>query len=132
MLTCQRTSHVRSHHQNSGEVGVSKDMSGDEGLSSGGTKLISIFITTEVILPSPSGPRKFTSIVVLTNNFLDILTRYLEQMRSHGLEMLLVESLRADLLISYGLHTLQRVIRKDMRNSGNLVAARNDLLRTIA
>ncbi|GJR83150.1 zinc finger, CCHC-type containing protein [Tanacetum coccineum] len=72
MLTCRRTSQVQSHHQNSKEAGVSKDMSGpellapskrsgDEGLSSGGTKLISIFITAEAILSSPSGPRKFTS-----------------------------------------------------------------------
>ncbi|GJX80643.1 hypothetical protein Tco_0328792 [Tanacetum coccineum] len=44
MLTCRRTSQL-----------------GDEGLSSGGTKLISIFITAEVILPSSSGPCKFTS-----------------------------------------------------------------------
>ncbi|GJV60083.1 hypothetical protein Tco_1466183 [Tanacetum coccineum] len=40
MLTCRRTSQVRSHHQNSEEAG-------DEGLSSGGTKLILIFITAE-------------------------------------------------------------------------------------
>nr|GFA09185.1 hypothetical protein [Tanacetum cinerariifolium] len=53
-------------------------------------------------------------------------------MRSHDLEMFRVESLPADLFISYGLHTLQRVTENDMRNSSNLVAARNDLLRTIA
>nr|GEX97301.1 hypothetical protein [Tanacetum cinerariifolium] len=47
MLTCRRTSQVRSHHQNFGEAGVSKDMSGDEGLCSGGTRLNSIFITAE-------------------------------------------------------------------------------------
>ncbi|GJX12394.1 hypothetical protein Tco_0204152 [Tanacetum coccineum] len=40
MLTCRRTSQVRSHHQNFGEAGC-------EGLSSGGTKLNSIFITVE-------------------------------------------------------------------------------------
>ncbi|GKB45049.1 hypothetical protein Tco_0889991 [Tanacetum coccineum] len=45
MLTCRRTSQVRSHHQNSGEAGVSKDMPGDEGLRSGGNKLNLIFIT---------------------------------------------------------------------------------------
>ncbi|GKA83642.1 reverse transcriptase domain-containing protein [Tanacetum coccineum] len=71
-LTCRRTCQVRSHHQNSEEAGMSKDISGsellapslcsgDEGLSSGGTKLILIFITAEVILPSPSSQRKFTS-----------------------------------------------------------------------
>ncbi|GJT86726.1 hypothetical protein Tco_1068443 [Tanacetum coccineum] len=31
--------------------------------------------------------------VALANNLLDLLTRYLEQMRSRGLEMLRVESL---------------------------------------
>ncbi|GKE81033.1 hypothetical protein Tco_1551033, partial [Tanacetum coccineum] len=36
-----------SHYQNSGEAGVSKDISGDKGLSSGGTKLNSVFITVE-------------------------------------------------------------------------------------
>ncbi|GJU74316.1 hypothetical protein Tco_1265721 [Tanacetum coccineum] len=43
---------------------VSKDnltKLGDEGLSSRGTKLILIFITAEVTLPSPISPRKFTS-----------------------------------------------------------------------
>ncbi|GJR84531.1 reverse transcriptase domain-containing protein [Tanacetum coccineum] len=34
---------------------------GDEGLSSGGTNMILIFIIAKVILPSPSSPRKFTS-----------------------------------------------------------------------
>ncbi|GJV42716.1 reverse transcriptase domain-containing protein [Tanacetum coccineum] len=38
---------VRSHHQNSGEAGISKDISGDEGPSSGGTTLNSTFITAE-------------------------------------------------------------------------------------
>ncbi|GKB40892.1 reverse transcriptase domain-containing protein, partial [Tanacetum coccineum] len=42
---------VRSHHQNSGEAGVSKDISGDKGLSSGGTKLNSVFITAEKMPP---------------------------------------------------------------------------------
>ncbi|GKD64100.1 hypothetical protein Tco_1306208 [Tanacetum coccineum] len=66
--------------------------------------------------------------VALANNLLDVLTRYFEQIRSRGPEMLGVESLRADPCISYGLHTLQRTIENDMRNSSNLVAARNDLL----
>ncbi|GJV36115.1 hypothetical protein Tco_1408592 [Tanacetum coccineum] len=66
--------------------------------------------------------------VALANNLLDVLTRYLEQMRSRGPEMLWVESLPADPLISYGLHTLQRTTGNDMRNSSNLVAAWNKLL----
>ncbi|GJV36212.1 hypothetical protein Tco_1408689 [Tanacetum coccineum] len=70
--------------------------------------------------------------VALANNLLDVLTRYLEQMRGRGPEMLRVESLLADPLTSYGLQTLQRTTRNDMRNSSNLVAARNELLRTIA
>ncbi|GJS87390.1 RNA-directed DNA polymerase, eukaryota, reverse transcriptase zinc-binding domain protein [Tanacetum coccineum] len=41
MLTCRRTSQVWSHHQNSGEAG-------DKGLSSGGTKLNSIFIIAKI------------------------------------------------------------------------------------
>ncbi|GKC63126.1 hypothetical protein Tco_1095724 [Tanacetum coccineum] len=49
MLTCRRTCHVQSHHQNSGEASLSKDISGDEGLRSKGTKLIQIFIKAEVI-----------------------------------------------------------------------------------
>nr|GEU75306.1 zinc finger, CCHC-type [Tanacetum cinerariifolium] len=67
MLTCRRTSQVRSHHQNSKEAGVSKEMLvlellalsnaavpkenpkklGDEGLCSGGTMLNLIFIIVE-------------------------------------------------------------------------------------
>ncbi|GKB32153.1 hypothetical protein Tco_0871554 [Tanacetum coccineum] len=39
---------VRSHHQDSEEAGVSKDISGDEGLRSEGTKLIQIVIKPEV------------------------------------------------------------------------------------
>ncbi|GKE18468.1 hypothetical protein Tco_1426045 [Tanacetum coccineum] len=66
--------------------------------------------------------------VALANNLLDVLTRYLEQMRSRGPEMLWVESLPTDPFISYGLHTLQRTTRNDMRNSSNLVAAWNELL----
>ncbi|GJT82049.1 ribonuclease H-like domain-containing protein [Tanacetum coccineum] len=71
---------------------------------------------------------KDSADVALANNLLDVLTRYFEQMRSRGPEMLRVESLPADPCMSYGLHTLQRTIGNDMRNSGNLVAARNDLL----
>ncbi|GJU02474.1 hypothetical protein Tco_1112812 [Tanacetum coccineum] len=44
---------VQSHHQNSEEAGVSKDISGDEGLSSGGTKLNSVFIIAEVTFTKP-------------------------------------------------------------------------------
>ncbi|GJZ84292.1 hypothetical protein Tco_0649631 [Tanacetum coccineum] len=40
----QRDAAVWSHHQNSREAGVSKDISGDEGLRSEGTELIQIFI----------------------------------------------------------------------------------------
>ncbi|GJW49776.1 transposon ty3-I gag-pol polyprotein, partial [Tanacetum coccineum] len=43
-----------------------------------------------------------------------------------------VESLPVDPFISYGLHILQRTTGNDMRNSSNLVAAGNELLRTIA
>nr|GEX01394.1 reverse transcriptase domain-containing protein [Tanacetum cinerariifolium] len=49
MLTFQKTSQVRSHHQNSGEAGVSKDISGDEGSRSEGTELIQIFIKAEAV-----------------------------------------------------------------------------------
>ncbi|GKE11715.1 hypothetical protein Tco_1415266 [Tanacetum coccineum] len=47
MLTCRRTCQVWSHHQNSREAGMSKDISGDEGLNSEGTKIIQIFIKAE-------------------------------------------------------------------------------------
>ncbi|GKC97151.1 hypothetical protein Tco_1167426, partial [Tanacetum coccineum] len=47
-------------------------------------------------------------------------------------EMQRVESLPYHPLISYGLQTLQRTTGNDMRNSSNLVTARNELLRTIA
>ncbi|GJQ97446.1 hypothetical protein Tco_0008585 [Tanacetum coccineum] len=52
-LTCRRTCQVRRYHQNSEEAGMSKDISGDEGLSSGETKLNSIFITAEVTFTKP-------------------------------------------------------------------------------
>ncbi|GJY11039.1 hypothetical protein Tco_0379224, partial [Tanacetum coccineum] len=64
--------------------------------------------------------------VELANNLLHELNRYLDQIRSRGLEMLRVEALPADPLISYGLHTSQMTTGNDMRNSSNLVAARND------
>ncbi|GKA58000.1 hypothetical protein Tco_0757188 [Tanacetum coccineum] len=51
MLTCRRTSQVRSHHQNFREAG-------DEGPSSGGTKLSSTFITAE--------PRTLLKVMLLT------------------------------------------------------------------
>ncbi|GKF28246.1 hypothetical protein Tco_0094588 [Tanacetum coccineum] len=66
--------------------------------------------------------------VALANNLLNVLTQYLEQIRSRGPEILRVEWMPADPLISYGLHTLQRTTENDMRNSSNLVAAMNELL----
>ncbi|GJY81489.1 retrovirus-related pol polyprotein from transposon TNT 1-94 [Tanacetum coccineum] len=70
--------------------------------------------------------------VALVNNLLDVLTRYLDQMCSRGPEMMRVGSLPDHPLINYGLHTLQRMLEADMRNTNNLVAARNELLRNIA
>ncbi|GKD89880.1 hypothetical protein Tco_1365387, partial [Tanacetum coccineum] len=70
--------------------------------------------------------------VALVNNLLDVLTRYLDQMCSRGHEMTRVGSLPDHPLINYGLHTLQRMLEADMRNTNNLVAARNELLRSIA
>nr|GEX24556.1 bulb-type lectin domain-containing protein [Tanacetum cinerariifolium] len=61
-----------------------------------------------------------------------MLTRYLDQMRSRGPEIMKVCSLPDHPLINYGLHTLQRTTGADMRNTNNLVAARNELLRSIA
>nr|GEU83108.1 hypothetical protein [Tanacetum cinerariifolium] len=69
--------------------------------------------------------------VALANNLFDVLTRYLEQMHSRGHEMMKVGSLLDHPLINYGLHTLQMKTRADMRNSNNLVTARNELLRII-
>ncbi|GKA87639.1 RNA-directed DNA polymerase, eukaryota [Tanacetum coccineum] len=69
--------------------------------------------------------------VALTNNLLDVLTRYLDQMRSRGPEMMRVESPPDHPLINYCLHTLQRTTGVDMINGNNLVAARNALLRSI-
>nr|GEU58102.1 hypothetical protein [Tanacetum cinerariifolium] len=63
----------------------------------------------------------------VTNNLLDVLTWYLDQMCSRGLETLRVESLPADPLINYCLHTLKKTAENDIRNSINLVAARNEL-----
>ncbi|GKC74452.1 reverse transcriptase domain-containing protein [Tanacetum coccineum] len=70
-LTCRRTCQVRRYHQNFEEAGMSKDISGsellaqslcsglgDEGLSSGETKLDSIFITVEITFTKPSINRK--------------------------------------------------------------------------
>ncbi|GJY50179.1 hypothetical protein Tco_0440135 [Tanacetum coccineum] len=51
--------------------------------------------------------------VALANNLLDVLTRYLEQMHGRGPEMLRVELLPADPLISC-LHTFQRMTGNDM------------------
>ncbi|GJS09961.1 hypothetical protein Tco_0366757 [Tanacetum coccineum] len=70
--------------------------------------------------------------VALANNLLDVLTRYLDEMRSQGPEMMRVESLPYHPLINYSLNTLQRKTRANMRNARNLVAARNELLRIIA
>ncbi|GJU54230.1 hypothetical protein Tco_1227944 [Tanacetum coccineum] len=70
--------------------------------------------------------------VALANNLFDVLTRYLNQMRSHGPEMMRVSSLPGHLLTNYDLHTLQKTTRADMRNTNNLVEAMNELLRSIA
>nr|GEY94569.1 IKI3-like protein [Tanacetum cinerariifolium] len=51
---------------------------------------------------------------------------------SRGPEMLRVKSLPDHPLISYNLQTLQKTTGNDMRNSNNLVTARNELLRTIS
>nr|GEW39747.1 vacuolar protein sorting-associated protein 41 homolog [Tanacetum cinerariifolium] len=53
-------------------------------------------------------------------------------MCSRDPEMLIVDALSANPLISYGLHTLQMKTRSDMKNFSNLVAAWNKLMRTIA
>ncbi|GKB32298.1 hypothetical protein Tco_0871699 [Tanacetum coccineum] len=73
----------------------------------------------------------FKAEVALANSLLDMLTRYLDQMRSHGPEMTRVGSLPNHPLINYGLHTLQRTTGADMRNTNNLVAARNELLEAL-
>nr|GEV74432.1 bulb-type lectin domain-containing protein [Tanacetum cinerariifolium] len=70
--------------------------------------------------------------VALANNLLDMLTNYLDQMRSRGPEMMRVGSLPSHPLINYGFHTLQRTTGADIRNTNNVVAARNELLRSIA
>nr|GEX07028.1 hypothetical protein [Tanacetum cinerariifolium] len=69
--------------------------------------------------------------VELANNLLHELDRYLEQLRTHALEVLRVEVLPDDPLIKYGFSAL-RVGFSDMTNSNNLVAVRTELLRTIA
>ncbi|GJR54232.1 ALP1-like protein [Tanacetum coccineum] len=53
-------------------------------------------------------------------------------MRSRGPEMTRVGLLPDHPLINYGLYTLQRTTEAYMRNSNNLVVARNELLRSIA
>ncbi|GKG04286.1 hypothetical protein Tco_0314673 [Tanacetum coccineum] len=53
-------------------------------------------------------------------------------MRSCGLEILRVLSLPHHRLIKYGFNTLERATYDDMTNSSNLLAAGNELLRTIA
>ncbi|GJT89466.1 hypothetical protein Tco_1071183 [Tanacetum coccineum] len=67
--------------------------------------------------------------IALAKNLLDVLTRYLDQMRSPGPEMTTVGSLPDHPIINY---TLQRTTGADMRNTKNLVATRNELLRSIA
>ncbi|GJR12097.1 hypothetical protein Tco_0794749 [Tanacetum coccineum] len=64
-------------------------------------------------------------------NLLFELNRYLNQMRSHGPEVLRVESLPDHPLIKYGFNTLEKATHTDITNSSNLVAARNALLQTI-
>nr|GEY35739.1 hypothetical protein [Tanacetum cinerariifolium] len=77
-------------------------------------------------------PEKLEADIALVNNLLDVLTRCLKQMCSRGPEMLRVESLPYNSLINYGLHNLQRMIGADVRNSSNLVAVKNEMLRSIA
>ncbi|GJX63564.1 hypothetical protein Tco_0296464 [Tanacetum coccineum] len=52
-------------------------------------------------------------------------------MRSRGPQILRVESLGDHPLIKYGFNTMERPTHADIANSSNLVAARNELLRTI-
>ncbi|GKC80594.1 hypothetical protein Tco_1131368 [Tanacetum coccineum] len=70
--------------------------------------------------------------VALANNLLDVLTRYIDQMRSRGPEMMRVGSLPDHPLINYDIHTLQKTTGADMRNTNNVVASRNELLQSIA
>ncbi|GJZ29937.1 hypothetical protein Tco_0574984 [Tanacetum coccineum] len=60
------------------------------------------------------------------------LNRYLEQIRSRGLEILRVDSLRDHPLIKYGFNILERLTHVDIANSSNLVVTKNKLMRTIA
>ncbi|GJV69162.1 retrovirus-related pol polyprotein from transposon TNT 1-94 [Tanacetum coccineum] len=64
--------------------------------------------------------------VALLNNLLDVLTRYRYQMRSRAPEVTRVESLPDHPLTIYSLNTLERTNGADMRNSSNLVVARNE------
>ncbi|GJT36467.1 hypothetical protein Tco_0926886 [Tanacetum coccineum] len=53
-------------------------------------------------------------------------------MCSRGLEMLRVLSLPHHRLIKYDFNTLERATYADITNSSNLLAAGNELLRTVA
>nr|GFB54330.1 hypothetical protein [Tanacetum cinerariifolium] len=68
--------------------------------------------------------------VELANNLLFELNRYLEQMRSHGPELLRVESQPDHPFIKYGFNTLERVSFADMTNLINWMAVKTELLRS--
>ncbi|GJY91209.1 hypothetical protein Tco_0506405 [Tanacetum coccineum] len=70
--------------------------------------------------------------VELANNLLHELNRYIEQLRTRALELLMVEALPDDPLIKYGFSALERASFFDMTNSNNLVAVMTELLRIIA
>ncbi|GJV26827.1 hypothetical protein Tco_1383275 [Tanacetum coccineum] len=53
-------------------------------------------------------------------------------MHSRGPEILKVELLGDDPLIKFGFNILERLTHADIPNSSNLVAAKNELMRTIA
>nr|GEV65616.1 phospholipase-like protein [Tanacetum cinerariifolium] len=91
----------------------------------------SSLILNEILTPDHI-EKELVVDVALTNNLLFVLNRYLNQMCSSGPEMVRVESLLDHPFIKYDFNTLQRTTLADMSNSNNLVAARNELLRTIA
>ncbi|GJW57356.1 hypothetical protein Tco_0104087 [Tanacetum coccineum] len=69
--------------------------------------------------------------VTLANKLLCEFNGYVEQMRSHEIQIMMLHKMPIMSLNSYSLHTLLMTHEADMRTANNLTASRQELLRSI-
>ncbi|GJX50752.1 hypothetical protein Tco_0277597 [Tanacetum coccineum] len=76
--------------------------------------------------------RELEAKATLANQLLCNLTRYSEQMRTHEIQMTMLQSMPTMSLKSYRLHALLMTHEADIRTINNLIRTRQELLKSIA